>query len=137
MLPQCFTESFKLNSAVHQRQTRKYNDVYVILMKKVICCQSILYNGAKMWNDIPVEIRSSHNLTRCWSKLKKYLISKYWLPSTKALNVAQSKIMIDLQFPCVFFVCFFFVLPWCLFAFAVVHADTFFDDCFLVAVPLF
>ena len=27
MLPQCFAESFKLNSAVHQRQTRKCNDI--------------------------------------------------------------------------------------------------------------
>ena len=61
MLPQCFAESFKLNSAVHQRQTRKCNDIHVPLMKKVICRQSILHNGAKTWNVIPVEIRSSHN----------------------------------------------------------------------------
>ena len=77
MLPQCFAESFRLNSAVHQRQTRKCNDIHVSLMKKVICRQSILHNGAKTWNDIPVEIRFSHNLTSFRSKLKKYLISKY------------------------------------------------------------
>ena len=76
-LPQCFADSFKLNSAVHQRQTRKCNDIHVPLMKKVICGQSILHNGPKIWNDIPVEIRSSHNLTNFRSKLKKYLISKY------------------------------------------------------------
>ena len=75
--PKCFAKSFKLNSAVHQRQTRKCNDIYVPLMKKVICRQSILHNDAKTWNDIPVEIRSSHNLTSFPSKLKEYLISTY------------------------------------------------------------
>ena len=34
MLTQCFTESFKLNSAVHQRQTRKRNDIHVPFIKK-------------------------------------------------------------------------------------------------------
>ena len=77
MLPQCFAELLKLNFAVYQRQTRKRNNIHVPLMKKVICRQSILHNGAKTWNDIPVEIRSSLNLTSFRSKLKKYLISKY------------------------------------------------------------
>ena len=107
MLRQCFAESFKLNSAVHQRQIRKCNDIHVPLMKKVICCQSILHNGAKTWNDIPVKIRSSRNLTSFRSKLKKYLIYKYWLPSITALNVSQFKITVDLLFPCV---CFLYLL---------------------------
>ena len=48
MLPQCFAESFKLNSVAHQRQTRKCNNIHLpSLMKKVICRQSILHNGAK------------------------------------------------------------------------------------------
>ena len=64
LLPQCFTESFELNSVVHQRQIRKCNNIHVPLIKKVIR------------NDIPVEIRS-YNLTSFCSKLKKYLISKY------------------------------------------------------------
>ena len=34
MLPHCFAESIKLNSAVHQRQTSKCNDIHVPLMKK-------------------------------------------------------------------------------------------------------
>ena len=63
MIPQCLTESFKANFAVHQRQTRKCNDIHVPFMKQVICRQSIVYNDAKIWNDIPVEIRHSHNLT--------------------------------------------------------------------------
>ena len=46
-------------------------------MKKVVGHQSILYNGAKIWNDIPVEICCFHNSTSFRSKLKKYLISKY------------------------------------------------------------
>ena len=46
MLPQCFTESIKLNSTVHYGQTRKSNDIHVPFMKKVICRQSTLYNGA-------------------------------------------------------------------------------------------
>ena len=48
MLALCFTESFMLNSAEHQRQTRKCNDIHVQFIKKVICRQSILYNGAKI-----------------------------------------------------------------------------------------
>ena len=34
MLRQCFAESFKLNSAVHQRQIRKCNDIHVPIDEK-------------------------------------------------------------------------------------------------------
>ena len=60
----------KLNSAMHQSQTRKFDDIHVPFMKIVICRQSIHYNDAKIWNDIPVEIRHSHNLTSFRTKQK-------------------------------------------------------------------
>ena len=63
MFPQCFSESFKLNFAVHHRQTKKDNDIHVPFTINVICPQLILFNGAKIWSDIPVDIRYPHNLT--------------------------------------------------------------------------
>ena len=53
IFPQCFTKSFKFNSAVHQHQSRKWNNIHVPFIKKVICRQSILYNGTKIWDDTP------------------------------------------------------------------------------------
>ena len=55
MFPQCYTESFKLYSVVHQHQSRKWNNIHVPFMKKVICRQLILYNGTKVWDDTPLK----------------------------------------------------------------------------------
>ncbi len=60
-LPNCFDNFFLLGSSVHQYCTRQASKGNLYLGNKNTLqygLKSLRYLGAKLWNDIPVEIRS-------------------------------------------------------------------------------
>ena len=69
-LSKCFEELFKLNMSLHGRSMRYSNDVHPPLIKET-CRQSIIHTRYKQWNEIPINIRDSRNITCFRKKLKK------------------------------------------------------------------
>ena len=60
--PSCFHDYFSFNANIHQHSTRQSNSGNLFLTHRNSCrygLKSIRYMGAKMWNDLPVEIRDS------------------------------------------------------------------------------
>ena len=60
-LPICFNNFFLLGSSVHQYCTRQANkgDLYLVNRNTLqYGLKSLRYLGAKLWNDVPVEIRN-------------------------------------------------------------------------------
>ena len=60
-LPICFNNFFLLGSSVHQYCTRQANkgDLYLVNKNTLqYGLKSLRYLGAKLWNDVPVEIRN-------------------------------------------------------------------------------
>ena len=62
--PSCFDDFFLLNSSVHKHNTRQASKGDLFLARKNTLqygLNSIRYRGAKLWNEIPVELRNSHS----------------------------------------------------------------------------
>ena len=88
LVPNCFHEYFSLSSTVHNHATRQScrNDLYLIrknTLRYGLC--SIQYMGAKLWNELPREIRISTSKFLFKKDLLKYLLDIMW-------NIFQSNI---------------------------------------------
>ena len=61
----------------HNINTRHQNDLVPNFQRLRVCQNSISYLGPKIWNDIPMEIKSASSLHSFKSRFKNYLISLY------------------------------------------------------------
>ena len=76
--PVCFHNFFKSVESVHQYGTRQAGKDDIFLAQKnttQYSLRSVRYNGAKCWNDFPVEIKRSPSVKRFRHKLKTFLLS--------------------------------------------------------------
>ena len=79
-LPLCFNNFFLLGSSVHHYSTRQADrgDLFLTRMNTLqYGLKSLHYLGAKLWNDIPVEIRNTYAKSTFKAKLKMHLQSLY------------------------------------------------------------
>ena len=77
MAPSCFHGYFSLSSTVHNHETRQScrNDLYLIRKNTLrYGLGSIRYLGAKLWNELPTEIRASASRFIFKKKLQKHLL---------------------------------------------------------------
>ena len=75
--PSCFHDFFSLNSRIHQHFTRQSHHGHAFLTQKNSLqygLRSIRYLGAKMWNDLPGEIRNSASKFSFKRNLKKFIL---------------------------------------------------------------
>ena len=75
--PRCFDDFFLLNSSVHEYNTRQASKGDLFLAQKNTLqygLNSIRYKGAKLWNEIPVELRSSYSKASFKIKVKMYFL---------------------------------------------------------------
>ena len=73
MLPGVLTNYFKLNSQVHTCITRNFFNYHLPFVRLSSYQKSIFYNGPKIWNELPEEIKSSQTFTIFKTHLKQYL----------------------------------------------------------------
>ena len=76
--PVCFHNFFRSVESVHQYDTRQAGKDDIFLPQKNTSqygLRSERFNGAKCWNDIPVEIKRSPSVKRFRHKLKTFLLS--------------------------------------------------------------
>ena len=74
--PSCFHDYFSFNANFHQHSTRQSNPGNLFLTHRNSFrygLKSIRYMGAKMWNDLPVEIRNSPSKYSFKNNLKIFL----------------------------------------------------------------
>ena len=77
MAPSCFHGYFSLSSTVYNHETRQScrNDLYLIRKNTLrYGLGSIRYLGAKLWNELPTEIRASASRFIFKKKLQKHLL---------------------------------------------------------------
>ena len=76
--PETFKELFKDVSNVHQHNTRSAEQGNLVISRKntSIGQQAISYAGAKLWNDIPPEIRNAQSIDTFKARLKDYFLNK-------------------------------------------------------------
>ena len=82
LAPTHFTDYFTQISAIHSYNTRvAARGEYVIVRKNTLVygIRPICFNGAKIWNDIPPEIRDSPSVWNFGKRLKKLLLDSYIL----------------------------------------------------------
>ena len=80
MTPDCFSDYFKHVSDVHSICTRQAitDDLFLERRHTVqYGIRSVQYSGAKLWNSIPVELRSLKSASQFRAKLKVYFLSQY------------------------------------------------------------
>ena len=76
-LPISLMNNFCLNKSVHNYQTRSVENYHIPRVRLTACEKSIFFQGPKIWNDIPHEIKTSPSLNVFKRRYKKYLISAY------------------------------------------------------------
>ena len=77
--PTCFHDFFLLNSSVHHYSTRQASQGDLYMSRKNSLqygLKSIRYLGAKLWNELPVELRNASSKTLFKTKLKSYFLNK-------------------------------------------------------------
>ena len=78
--PDYFSDYFRHVSDVHSICTRQaIRDHLFIERRRTTQCgiRSVQYSGAKLWNSIPVELRSLKSVSQIRAKLKVYFLSQY------------------------------------------------------------
>ena len=77
-LPDCFLSIFQENSENHTHYTRASEDIIynTILCRTVRGQRSILFNGPKIWNDIPLSIKKASK-NKFKKQYKTHILSSY------------------------------------------------------------
>ena len=76
-LPDIFNKYYTVNSAIHDYHTRQSNKLNQRKPKSSVGCQSLKIVGAKLYNDIPDDIKTRDNLQSFRSAVKRHLLSSY------------------------------------------------------------
>jgi len=75
MLPNVFENYFVFLRDTNHRSHRFINNLIIPFYRTELGCKSVKYSGAKMWNDLPMEIREINTLP-CFKKhVKKYILT--------------------------------------------------------------
>ena len=77
MLPVNLMSYFYTNDTVHNYQTRNSNNFHLPHMRLSVSQKSIFFQGPKLWNDLPLDIKTSPSINVFKRRFKKYLISTY------------------------------------------------------------
>jgi len=73
-LPSCFNDLFIQNSALHSHNTRQSSDYHISYSRPKTRQLSIAIYGAKIWNSLDENLKSSVTLQNIKYGYKKYLI---------------------------------------------------------------
>ena len=66
--------SFDLRNTVSQRITRNGSDLYIGYRRTAIGQKAVLVSGAKLWNSIPMNIRTSNTIATFKHHMYHHLI---------------------------------------------------------------
>ena len=77
MLPEIFSNYYKLNCAVHSRITRQSNKLHIPYFRTTGGQKSIKHFGAKLWNDIDATIKASSRLSIFKHSYTNMLLGQY------------------------------------------------------------
>ena len=76
-LPLSFNNYFVTNEYMHGHVTRRHGDIHIIRCNTKLRAFSVKIYGAKIWNSIPMSIRSAPSINIFKRKLKLYLFEFY------------------------------------------------------------
>ena len=76
-LPLNFTDYFQTNKQMHTHNTRQANKFHLPLPTTTAEKHNILYNGAKVWNELPKHITDITNKNTFKNHLKQHYITSY------------------------------------------------------------
>lgn len=77
LIPKSISICFKLKSEIHDYNTRNPLDYNLPLARTNISMNSIFYKGPKIWNDLPLNIKSSPSLNVFKRRYKELLLERY------------------------------------------------------------
>lgn len=70
-VPEYMSKKIKYRNGAHNRDLRNTNEIEVINATKACCCQnSVFYEGIKIFNDLPNEIRDERSCKMYERKMK-------------------------------------------------------------------
>jgi hypothetical protein len=75
MLPEALRNRLEIVGSESERQTRQAGNIVIDFRRTRNAQKSMFYEGAKMFNSLPVEIRQCENLVKFKRILKEYIIS--------------------------------------------------------------
>ena len=83
LAPGHITDLFCKQEIVHRHRTRSAEKVNIFIPQRNLKLgqEAITISGAKIWNDIPCDIKRKQSLDAFKGKLKKFLLCKYMLNS--------------------------------------------------------
>lgn len=75
LLPKIFDELFIYNREIHQYPTRRRENIHIGPVRTSLVQKSFLHEGPKLWNELPLHIRSLPTLNSFKNQIKKMLLS--------------------------------------------------------------
>ena len=77
LLPSIFDDFLILRSQIHNRQTRYAQQINIPMSKSKYGTNTLSYKGAKLYNNLPEEIKGALSLSSFKRKLKQYYLDRY------------------------------------------------------------
>ena len=74
LCPNSLQGKFTMRSQISAYATRNCQDLDIPKRSLEFSKKSFLYSGAKLWNDIPLDVRNSPTVLTFKNKLKDYLL---------------------------------------------------------------
>ena len=74
--PEILNQNFTKRSQISTYETRRLNDLQVPRPRLEITRKSFSYQGAKVWNDIPNNIRDAESISIFKKQLRNYLLGQ-------------------------------------------------------------
>ena len=76
MCPEILKGKFMRRTHASKYETRRINDLQIPKLRLELSKKSFSYVGAKVWNDIPNDIRNAESTHPFKHKMKSYLLSQ-------------------------------------------------------------
>jgi len=75
-LPSPLQEIFTTNHNMHQYNTRQRNDPHTRARRYAFTSRSLIHNGPKLWQNLPIDLKQKHTSKAFKRNFKKYIINK-------------------------------------------------------------
>ena len=77
LMPKYLQKKIKYNHETHNRNTRQKNEIRLPDIKNENARKMVCYDGMKMFNKLPIEIREENSLNKYKNMIKKYVIENF------------------------------------------------------------
>ena len=78
LLPVCFSDYFTQSNSLHHYSSRNYLNLNLPLLRLGTNQKNVKFTGAKLWNSLPIQVKTTSTFSSFKSQLKRHILKSYY-----------------------------------------------------------